>query len=402
MVLEADPTRSEVSGGGRSEAGSGLPALPPRSRLLHVGMMKTGTTALQSTASRRRAELARLGVLYPGVHYNHRREAQALLRRRPGAARTRRDSWDGLLAEVDDAGERRVLISNELLASAPEPVARQLRDDLGPPAHVVLTVRSYAAVLPSLWQQYVKSGHREDLAGFLALRLLDDETAARDMARHDQGSVVRRWVDVFGPEHVTVVVVDKREPTRASSSFEALLDLPPGTMHEAALGGESLNRSLSVHEAALLLAVNRLVADHHLSRDQTNRLLLKGVTKRMLDEGRPPAPDEQIALPPWAVEPARARSRAYADAIAASGARVVGDLDELVPAPDDERRVGQQGSHATSTTVPVEVAAQAVLGAISAGLGRGSDFRAEPDVPTTARARPSAKGRLVRLLRRRG
>ena len=383
-----------------------LEALPPGARLLHVGMMKTGTTALQSTASRRRAELLELGVLYPGSRYNHRREAQALLRRRPDAPRTRADTWDSLVSEVAAAEERRVLISNELLSSAEVDVARTVRDDLGPLTHVVLTVRSFAAVLPSLWQQYVKSGHRDELGDFLALRLEDGRPAPTDMVRHDQGATVQRWVDVFGPEHVTVVVVDKRDPRRVSDTFERLLDLPPGTLHEDALRGESLNRSLSVHEASLLLAVNRLVADVDLTRDETDRLLFKGVTKRLLDQGRPPSPEEQLGLPPWAVGPARARSRAYAEAIAASGARVVGDLDDLVGPVDDQQR-----SHEPSMMVPVEVAAQAVLGAISAGLGRGSDFgaRPEPEVapepepePPDLEPLPSARTRLVRLLRRRG
>jgi hypothetical protein len=62
--------------------------------------------------------------------------------------------------------------------------------------------------------------------------------------------------------------------------------------------------------------------------------------------------------------------------------------------------------------VPVEVAAQAVLGAISAGLGRGSDFGerpepevappAEPTAPPSGRPASARLRRLVRLLRRRG
>lgn len=83
--------------------------LPPRARLLHVGLMKTGTTALQQAASRRRRVLLRHGVRYPGHRYNHRQAALALLRRRGGRGRSERpDDWDELLAEVAAERQRRI------------------------------------------------------------------------------------------------------------------------------------------------------------------------------------------------------------------------------------------------------------------------------------------------------
>ena len=114
-----------------------MDALPPRSRLLHVGRMKTGTTALQSVASKRREELLQHGVRYPGVHYNHRREAQALFRRTSATERGRPDYWDQLMAEVDADDTRRNVISNEMIAGGDQTVAQQLQDDLGPLTHVL-------------------------------------------------------------------------------------------------------------------------------------------------------------------------------------------------------------------------------------------------------------------------
>src|SRR5699024_7178771 len=74
--------------------------LPERARLLHIGPMKTGTTSLQSAASKLRARLLAHGVRYPGVTMNHRRAVGAFMNkavspeRRSGAVgeRVARDS----------------------------------------------------------------------------------------------------------------------------------------------------------------------------------------------------------------------------------------------------------------------------------------------------------------------
>ena len=366
-----------------------MEALPPRSRLLHVGLMKTGTTALQSAASSRRRELLRHGVRYPGGHYNHRREAQALFDRRSDAGRRKPDAWDRLLTEINADTTRRIFLSNEMIAGGDETVVRRFRDDLGPRTHVVFTVRSFASILPSLWQQYVKSGYQRDFEAFLSSRLAGDPTQLpADLARHDQATLVTRWAGVFGAENVTVVVVDKSEPRRVPSSFELLLGLPAGMLYEPELRGESVNRSLSSHEASLLLTVNRIVGPHGLAQERLDRVLLKGAIARMLDEGPVPDPGAQLVLPPWAVEPAVARSRRYAEVIAGTGVRVVGDLEELSRPPRTDR-----GFWAVSETVPVEVAAQALAGALSAGLGRGSNFGLPAGV------RPGTKDAVVGRMR---
>lgn len=338
--------------------------------MLHAGLMKTGTTALQSAASDRRRTLLRRGVRYPGRHYNHRNAAVALFARDSDSSRHGPDDWDKLMAEINADRHRRILISNEMIGAADESTVRRFRDELGPTTHVVFTVRSFAALLPSLWQQYVKSGHRGSFDEFLARRLTDDAVEQpSDMAKHDQAAIVSRWVDVFGSENVTVVVVDKSDPHRVSTSFEALLDLPDGLLHQPSMSGMSVNRSLSVHEASLLLTVNRLLDPHNLDRADVDRLVFNGAANRMLDECPRPSPDDELILPPWAVGPAVARSLQYAETIAASGVRVVGDLDELGRQPATGR-----GRWKISTTVPVEVAAEAVVGAMSAGLNRGSNF----------------------------
>ena len=128
--------------------------LPERSRLLHIGLMKTGTTALQRAASARRQTLLRHGVRYPGRLYNHRQAALALMNRGSRFARDERlaDAWDALLDEIDQESDRKIWISNEFICGCDDRAAVQFLADLGARTHVVVTLRSVAATLPSLWQ----------------------------------------------------------------------------------------------------------------------------------------------------------------------------------------------------------------------------------------------------------
>lgn len=367
------------------------PPLPARSRLLHVGLAKTGTTALQSVASRRRADLLRHGVRYPGRRYNHRQAAFALYRRGGRDADPRPDDWDELETELAGDSRRRILISNEFIAGWDDAVAGRFLDQLGPRTHVVITLRSFGALLPSIWQQYVKSGYTVGFEDFLRIVL---EGSARfdllpppNVDQHDQGEVVARWARVAGPERVTVVVGDKANRRLISTAIEELLDLPAGMLYDPAQGGADSNRSLSVDEARLLLAVNRILAAYPVEKDALVSVLRRGATARFLDECPAPGPSSALALPPWAGDAAATRGREFAAAIDAAGVAVIGDLDDLARVPQSRpgRRTGPD-------TVPTDVAAQALVGALSAGLGRGSNF----GLP--ARVRPRTPARMMAQL----
>ena len=58
-----------------------VPALPPDAVLLHVGVHKTGTTAIQAALADARPELRRAGVLYPGKRKAQHRSAMAVTQR---------------------------------------------------------------------------------------------------------------------------------------------------------------------------------------------------------------------------------------------------------------------------------------------------------------------------------
>ena len=349
------------------------PPLPLRSRLLHVGLTKTGTTALQNVASRRRADLLPHGVRYPGQRYNHRRAAFALYHRGGRDAEPRPDAWDALQRELAGDPQRRILISNEFIAGWDDAVAARFLDELGPRTHVVITLRSFGALLPSIWQQYVKSGYTTGFEDFLTVVLGGPAQMTvpppPNIDRHDQGEVVARWVRAAGAERVTVVVGDKSRPQLISTAFEELLGLPAGMLHDPSQRGSGTNRSLSVDEAGLLLAVNRILAAYRVEDEDLVRIVRRVATTRLLDEGQAPDSRSTLALPPWAADAAAVRGRGFAAAIAAVGVAVIGDLADLGRTPQS-----RPGRWASPPAVSTDVAAQALVGALSAGLGRGSNF----------------------------
>src|SRR5690606_31433260 len=83
--------------------------LPPATRLLHVGVPKSGTTSLQSAFHSARKQMAEHGVAYfggPDHKPAHAVTGAGILR---GATRPSMQDWDDLVAAVRDAGDTRVV-----------------------------------------------------------------------------------------------------------------------------------------------------------------------------------------------------------------------------------------------------------------------------------------------------
>ncbi len=361
----------------------GVGALPLRARLLHVGLAKTGTTAIQRAASERRRLLLEHGVRYPGTRYNHRQSAMALMRRPEDHAAVPDDAWSTLMTEVEHDTDRRIMISNEFIAEWPAPIAGRFLRELGERAHVVITVRGFAEILPSIWQQTIKTGSSEALEPWLRTVLAEDRTTVpASFARHDQAATVRRWVALAGSEHVTVIIGSRDRPRLVEESFEQLLGLPPTTLETSGHRGFDANRSLGPDEAALVLRVNQLAAPYGVERSDLVRVLRNGALRRVLDHHEPTG---RLGLPGWADRRAAEIGRGYAEAIVASGARVLGDLDALGRSGD------RSGRPELPRTIDVDLAAQALLGALLASRTPGTTPSVEPTKITTEPARPARR-----------
>ncbi|HQR80156.1 MAG TPA: hypothetical protein PLT68_08055, partial [Actinomycetota bacterium] len=311
--------------------------------LLHVGVHKTGTTALQVALADARPDLAAHQVRYPGSDtFQHRaifagagtvygwqdRGAQAVPRRH----------WDEMVAQARYDG--RTVISSEFLDDVDPATARRLIDDLGGPGRVrvVITLRSIGAILPSAWQQRLKAGLTTGYNQFLHLVFASERTpkAERFWYRHDQVVQVQRWADIVGPERTYAVVIPDGDRRAIFTAFEGLLDLPDGLLADRRITVH--NRSMTAQEAEFVRRLNKEVASE-LTWDQYTRTVRRGLILNMVEKRRPEPDEARIETPDWAADKAQEYGSGFAAGIAASGVNVIGDPQDLARRP----RAGRAG-----------------------------------------------------------
>ncbi|GAB3222155.1 hypothetical protein GCM10027447_08760 [Glycomyces halotolerans] len=302
---------------------------PPGTSVIHVGPHKTGTTAVQAALHAARDRLAEHGVRLPSPKRNPVDEVGEGVA--PAPRDPARPTWSGLAAAFarDDGTETKV-VSSEYFADADAEAAGRVVEDLGAErAHVVVTLRPLTKILPSQWQQHVQSGMSTKYEDWLTELLKDDpdDRAARVFwHRHRHDRFVRRWADAAGPERVTVLVVDDSRPDRLLRDFEAMLGVPERTLVAA---DNAANRSLTAGEIEAV----RLCAEARLRRGWSleffRRYVRYGAVPR-IKTGRRPLPGEaRIATPEWARMRAAEIGASIAEGVAASGVRVIGDLELL-------------------------------------------------------------------------
>lgn len=352
--------------------------LPPRTRLLHIGIPKSGTTYMQRAAATRREELLAHGVRYPGQATSHRLPILALMGEEVGWGGVEvspdMQRWARLMSEVEAERERRIYLSNEVASLSNDEQAARFADALGPDMHVLITLRGYTSLLASNWQQRVKTGSQLSFDRWLTNVLAEDDVTNGDAKRLDYSVVVERWIRVAGAERVTVIIADKARPSLLTDALSDLLGIPRDVLDVSGAAGYSANRSMSLPEVEMVRALNAIVRRQGRSNwAQYSMLVRNGATARMLQMRSPGRNEPGVVLPAWAAERAEPRARAHRDAVAASGCRIIGDLDALcapVPTVAEFRK---------TRSVPIEAAAEALAGAVSAATGRRAFFGVDPE-----------------------
>jgi flagellar motility protein MotE (MotC chaperone) len=354
-------------------------ALPHGARLLYIGPMKTGTTAIQAAARDQRQNLLDHGVRYPGNEVNHRKALGALLGwstwtgRRAGplgpdlldvdtAGVPDAQYWHELKAEIDAETTRRVLVTHEFVSQADDAACRRIIDELGPDrVHVAITLRPPAAILPSLWAQNIKDdAQAEPFESWVARIYGRDPNRPmpdRFQRAYDQGELVRRWTGLIGPDKVTIIVVDNANPNLLTGAFETLLELPTGTFARE----EGTNRSLTAVEARLFRQLNAALREHNVDWRAFKDLIWRGaINQGPLARRSPPPEEPRVQLPYWASDAAQRDGKRFADTIRDCGVRVVGDLEALSAVQSTAEEVDPE-------TVPIDISVQALTGSILAG-----------------------------------
>lgn len=302
--------------------------------LLHVGVPKTATTAIQTCLAASRPELLERGVLYPGRKPNQHAAIRRLITALDADPDESPDTtaWNRIARAVR-RHDGRSCVSDEFAAVASPRAARRIVEDLGGDGvHVVITLRPLEQLLPSMWQEDLKHGVTTALGPWL-----DDVARGPRPERgdahlfwyvHDHLNVARNWLSAVTPDRLHLVVVDRARPDDVFDTFSRLLGLPAGFLDPRS--STRANRSLSMPEAeALRGLVLRLTRTGPLSPD-TVRHLRAGIN-HMVENRRPGDDETRIGVPVRHVLAIRHESQRIVEGLARLGVDVVGDLASLCP-----------------------------------------------------------------------
>jgi hypothetical protein len=313
-----------------SAAGTGS-----RRLLLHVGTPKSGTSFVQDVLFSNRAALAARGLLYPADRFDEHFLAALDLMELPwgGLEQQAVGAWDRVAERVRDWPATSV-VSHEILARASPPQVRRALESVGDTeVHLVLSARDLARQIPAEWQENVK--HRRTLSYADFLDRITDRSRADDIASwfwavQEVPDILERWGETLPPERVHVVTVPQpgASPTLLWERFAGVLGLDPDAWDTT--GVSRANPSLGVPETAFLRMVNRKVnggvlAGRHY-REFVRELLAHRTLSQFTGSPRLGLPEEVRA---WTGQVAEG----WVTTLAERGYDVVGDLDELRPAP---------------------------------------------------------------------
>jgi len=336
-----------------------------------------------------RKELLAHGVVYPGPGPRPRAAAAAGLGfdRMSPRDDDSAEAWHDLLRQVHAPEARRVCVSLEAFGRASDEQAERIVHALGGPRpHVVSVARRYDQLMPSQWQQRVKTQLRLSYVEWLRLVLgdpaPDNEHWSNLWVPHDTVALLDRWAGIVGAENVTLIVADEADRLLLPRTFEQLLDLPPGLLTDR--GGRA-NTSLTYGQAELLRRLNEVFFERGWEGRPYLELVRRGVVPALL--ATPPSPDDSKLppLPPWAHTRLTELSARRIDGLAEQPVRILGDVELLrvPPAPEGDASTGGPG------TVRLETAIAALEGMAEAADKR--QRRADGDVGKQAsrQRRPS-------------
>lgn len=329
---------------------------------VHIGAPKTGTTFVQNVLWHNREQLAADGVLYPYERPHQHFEAMLDLRERAWGARPAghsRGTWDMVAKRSVDWDGSTVILGNEILGGATQRQVGRLADSLASAeVHVIFTARDLARQLVSDWQEHIKHRHTLTLERFVDDLIEHGHDAPPPFGEmfwglHDAAYVLERWARVIPADRIHVVTLPPPGAPRDAlwQRFCSVTGLDPARY---SLKVRRSNTSLGLAEAEVLRRVNlRVPKMRPPDYDALVRLRLTG---QVLNGS-----GGQIVLPEGRMPWVRSRSRAMIDALRDGGYDVVGDLDELLPRPEDHE--GYVATHAirAKRMLPIAIKSTAML-----------------------------------------
>lgn len=223
---------------------------------LHIGMGKTGTTALQEFFWENRATLERNDICYPvfgavaGAHHMLSPNVPPFLK----------DVWDfKTVAEwapkLMKAGQSRILLSSELMAWAEEDIAidfcRAVKELFE--TKVVIYLRRQDSIIMATFNQQIKAGHQKrELKQILE----------HQISRFDYQKILSPWVSIFGRDNIIVRPYERQQFYRGDIRWDFLHQVFGLEKSDSLrLSNDNSNPRLSLAAMAYKLKLNNLDDD---------------------------------------------------------------------------------------------------------------------------------------------
>jgi len=342
---------------------------------IHPGFHKTGTTGIQTIFTESRQKFEKEGLFYPYARgEGHHRAAWALHERiwgwkDRGGKKTPISEWNHLVTQTKRA-RNSALISSEFFSELTlEEIAKIRQAFSKVEATVIFTWRPLHKLLASSYQQYLKYGIKADYEKWLLGIFREGEYKNQTPSfweRHRHGEVIGKWVEVFGVDSVKVVVADEKNPNFLYDSFGNLLGIESSLIR--ADETTKKNRSLTFEETSLLLEVNKRFPKERAWADY-EMYVREGAISRLANSPYPGSSGTKLFTPEWAVAAAMEQNQKSIDLIKTLKIEVLGDMsrasEEPIPVGENLRVV----------QIPIEVAAEALLGSSSRSLMRMAGSR---------------------------
>jgi len=329
--------------------------------LLHVGVPKSGTTFLQASLAKNRAELRENGVLYPDGKQDLMFRAALDVRGNYKAWGRKRSVVVGSWDEICHKARRfpgTTVISHELLAAATShQIAAAMTMLAGLDVHLVATARDPARQATAEWQEGIKHGRTQTFEEFRERVLAgdsSDDAARRFAAAQDLPRVLARWGGAVPPENVHVVCCPPPDTDR-HLLWAQLADVVGFDADAYDVADGAANASLGVVEIDLLRRVN-VALGGRLVQPEYGRVVKHYLAKRLLTAHRSARP----CLPAEMYDDLVRVGQQWAKEIDRAGYTVHGDLEHLVPVPPQDSRphpddVDPHAEVATAASVLAEV-----------------------------------------------
>ena len=294
--------------------------------VLHVGVMKSGTTFLQRVLLANKDRLAESGVLFPGKSWRQQVVAVRDLidHVSPEENTLAPDGpWNAMAAQIR-AWPGTAVFSMEFLGPrTPAQIAVVRESFPDTTVDVVITVRDLARSITSMWTEAVQNRGTTTWPAYLRAIREGTPKPGRGFWRQQRiPSIMERWTQAFGPDHVTLVTVPPRGAPRDTLwlRFCEVSGIPAELCDLDVTG----NIALDAPSAMVMRALNERLARAGIDPKDYDRFVKRGLSKNGINKRADRGPSVGLNER-WVMR----RARRELDELRALNPRVVGDLAEL-------------------------------------------------------------------------